>query len=570
MAKRNSQGALESLDRRLQIERKRYELEQIRLQRRITRERTVALSTFQAADKSRTNRDWRAPRKTADQAIIPDAPTMNARARQALWDDWSTRSIVHAYSRHVVGVGITPRSAAKDPDTGAPLKEFNEGIDRYWRRWARKRQWCDVAKKLTFIEAERFSVSEWVIVGNAFARIGYEPRPEVPGIRFQFFEAEQLDRNKIRNPDNGNEVRGGVEIDDYGAAVAYWVFLEGHPWEKWSTKSARVPAAEVSHLQRPERVLQTLGVTQLCASLQKSRHLDMYDLYQLIGARVQAAQCGFYRRSPGAGTGWDDTMSMGASSGDEQTDAQGKRYLEMEPGVMQELPSDVEDPHFFTPNRPGGEYQPFMQAQTDRIGAAAGLDGSTVSRDYSRGNFSSQRQGRLDTWEQCDPIQVMVIDEFGRPLRELFKTIAILERRVEAPGFFDDPAMRDAYLEDNWQGPPKQWVDPLKMMMAAKVGIDYRFTTRGRVANEQGAFIEDILRETGAELREAEEQGVPLPDAQAKAASPSTQEEPTDEDSEGAPSGREGMSSPLRAGHALIRAVERELEREIVAELLGV
>lgn len=564
MPRGNPDAALESLNRRLEIERRRYELERIRFERRLMKERVRALSTFQAADKSRTNRDWRAPQKTADQAIIPDLPTLNARARMALWNDWTTRSAVHAYCRGVVGVGITPRSAAKDPETGEPLVEFNEGIDRYWRRWARKRQWCDVARKLTFVEAERFGVGEWVIAGNAFARIAYEPRPQVPGVRFQFFEAEQLDRGKTRNPEDGNEVRGGIEVDEFGAAVAYWVFFEGHPWEKWGQKSVRVPAAEVVHLQRPERVWQTLGVTQLCASLQKSRHLDQYDIYQLIGARVEAAQCGFYRRSPGAGMGWDDYMSQGTVSGDEQTDEQGNRYIEMEPGVMRELPPDVEDPRFFTPTRPGGQYQPFVQAQVDQIGAAAGLDGSTLLRDYSRGNFSSQRQARLDVWDQCDPIQLMVIDEFGRPLRELFKTIAVIEGRVEAPGFFEDNGMRDAYLEDSWQGPPKAWVDPLKMMMAAKVGIDYRLLTRGQVANERGTFIEDIFREIGAEIREAERNGVPLPDVQGPSAAPATPEEPAGEaeNSEGAPTGRQGMG-------ALLRAVEREVERELIEELLG-
>lgn len=558
---------LAGLDRRLQIEQKRFDLDRLRLQRKIVKGQVQALSTLQAADKSRVNHDWPARKKSADQIVIPDMPTINARARMALWDDGKMRSVVHGYGRHVVGIGITPRSAAQDPETGEPLGEFNEGIDRYWRRWARNRRWCDVAHRLTFVEAERLAISEWVLVGNAFARISYEPHPQVPGVRFQFFEAEQLDRTKTKNPDNGREVRGGVEIDEYGAAVAYWVHIAAHPQEKWGGKSARIPAAEVIHLHRPERVGQTLGISQLCASLQKSRHLSQYDVYQLIAARVEAAACGFYRRSPTAGTGYDDYMSLPLASGEEANDAHGARQIEMEPGVMVPLPWDAEEPKFFTPNRPGGQYQAFNQSQTDQIGAAAGLDGSTVARDYSRGNFSSQRQARLDVWDTCDPIQLMVIDELGRPLRELFKTIAVMEGRVEAPGFFEDPAMREAYLEDNWQGPPKRWVDPLKMAMAWKVLIDYRLGTRGMAANEQGLAIEDILREFGGEIREAEEQGVPLPDVQAQAsapATPATPEEPVDEDSEGPPNGREGMS----AG-AFQAALEREIEREVIAELLG-
>lgn len=570
MAKRGD--PLASLNRRLEIERKRYELEQLKLQRGVLKERVKMLSSLQAADKSRVNHDWRAPRKSADQVILADGPTINARARIARWDDGRVRSIVHGYCRHVVGVGITPRSAAKDPETGEPLDAFNQGIDRLWRRWARNRRWADKARKFTFIEAQGFLIGEWVTVGNGFARILYEPRPEVPGIRFQFFEYEQLDTTKTRNPDTGREIRGGVEVDDYGAAMAYWVHGPAHPYERGSSGSVRIPAQEVVHLQRPERVWQTIGNTQLVASLQDSRHLSMYDQYQLIAARVEAMTCGFYRRSQGAGTGYDDSLSLPLASGEEHNDANGARQIVMEPGVMHELPWDVEDPKFLNPNRPGGQYKPFSEAKTDQIGAAAGLDGSTVARDYSRGNFSSQRQARLDVWDTCDPIQTMVVDEFGRPLREQFKVIAVLEGRVEAPGFFEDPVMREAYLEDNWQGPPKRWVDPLKMAMMWKVLIDYRLASRGQAANEQGSFIEDILREVGGEIREAEAQGVPLPDVQGAPSStgsgPATPEEPTDEDGEAPPNGKEGMASG-RSDGAFYAAIERATERQMIEELIG-
>ena len=556
----------ERLSKQLELARMRRDLDEIKLRRQVIRAQKVALSTFQAADKGRTNRDWRAPRKTADQAIIPDMPTLNARARMALWDDWTVRSIVGAYCRGVVGIGITARSAAKDPATGNPLTEFNEGIDHLWRRWAQKRRWCDVARMRTFVEAERFAVQEWVLVGNAFARISYEPNRDTVGVRFQLFEAEQLDFNKTRNGQTGNEVRAGVEIDEFGGAVAYWVSINVHPWESGKGKSVRVPAEEIIHLWRPERARQTLGVTQLCASLQKSRHLSQYDIYQLVAARLEAASCGFYRRSGVAGIGATDYMSLPSRPGEEKTDAAGARYMEMEPGMMRELPPDVEDPKFFTPNRPGGQYDPFVNAQVDQIGAAAGVDGASVSRNFTRGTYSSQRQGMLENWKQFDPVELMVIDELGRPFRETFKRFAVLEGKVKAPGFFVDPELRAAYLEDNWQGPPKEWIDPLKMMMAAKLGVDYRLITREMVANERGLFGTDIMREFGEEIREAGRQGVSLPDVQAPAkpagaAKPATAEERTEDGEEAPATGEKGTS-------ALMAALEREIEREVMFDLI--
>ena len=45
---------------------------------------------------------------------------------------------------------------------------------------------------------------------------------------------------------------------------------------------------------------------------------------------------------------------------------------------------------------------------------------------------------------------------------------AVAMGRVHAPGFFDDPIIRSAYLGTQWVGPAKGQIDELKETLAAK------------------------------------------------------------------------------------------------------
>ncbi len=523
---RTAQQILTSLQSRIEIEQARLELADLKLGRQLTRARSdglrYALSTFGAADKGRTNRDWRAPKRSADQAILGDVGTMNARARAAYRDQWAAHSGVGAYRRNVVGIGITPRSNARDPETGEPFKEFNQTIDFLWSRWARMKRFCDLERRRTFRGIQQHIVTEWVQVGEAMLRQVYVPRRDMVGLSLQLFEPEQLDVSKTKCADTGNEIRGGVEIDEFGAPVALWIYTSGHPWEGAKAKSERVPLempqsfrrATVPPLQlaihffRPDRVRQTRGYTQMSASLLQMRHLAQYIIYQLVAARGEAAWGGFLKTG-GDPADADKILSLPNAPGQTGTDATGAKEMNLEPGTFGVLPPGVE-PVFHTPNRPGGQFDPFVTSQVGQVAAGMELDFATIARDYSKGSFSSQRQGMLENDKVFDPLQLDVIDDTGRPVREAFKTFAILEGRAEAPGFFDDPVLQAAYLEDNWQGPAKHWIEPVKQGRAAQIELEWGMNTLQRILNQRNLTVEEVLRDNELAQQLAGEMGLEI------------------------------------------------------------
>lgn len=94
-----------------------------------------------------------------------------------------------------------------------------------------------------------------------------------------------------------------------------------------------------------------------------------------------------------------------------------------------------------------------------------------------------------------------LIGNFCQPVYEEWLTEAVLKGRIEAPGFFDDPAIRAAWCGADWYGDAQGQLDPLKEANAAKVRVDEGFSTREREAAE----LTGMKYETVHAIRKREE-----------------------------------------------------------------
>ncbi|HET6441237.1 MAG TPA: phage portal protein [Phycisphaerae bacterium] len=448
------------------------------------------LSTYAGAVKDRTTNDWAAKTTSADSALIPDAATLNARARAMVRDQPLGRSGADAYKRHVVGTGITCRATAKQPRTGQELESYNAMADELWDSWVADPGAVDIEGRKTFLGFQRLGIKEFVTVGECLLVTSYVPRPDQVGLVLQALEPEQLDTTKWR-AEGGNEIRGGVEIDTYGRAVAYHLHTTSHPGDSYrKAASTRVPADRVLHLMDPDRVRQTRGVTRFSAVLKTLYHSSMYKDFELIAKRMEA--CIGLAHTSGSGEAWP--LGTRPPAGDDAVDARSNPEFQMEPGMIARLGPD-ETMALLNPQRPGANYGPYIKGLETEIGAGLGLDYSTLLKDYSVGVFSSQLQARLELWAETDPLQLLMTDLWLRPIRNEFITLAVTEGRLDAPGFYEDARMRAAYLSASWRGPAKRWIDPAKQAAAAKIALSLRLTTLRDICNEMNQDWREVLRQ---------------------------------------------------------------------------
>ncbi|MCH7863158.1 MAG: phage portal protein, partial [Proteobacteria bacterium] len=82
---------------------------------------------------------------------------------------------------------------------------------------------------------------------------------------------------RLRNQDNGNEIRRGVEIDANGRTVAYWLYPR--PPSDLNTLISRPKRHEAKnflHLFNQKRIGQTRGVSDFAPIVQSMKDLNFY------------------------------------------------------------------------------------------------------------------------------------------------------------------------------------------------------------------------------------------------------------------------------------------------------
>ncbi len=477
------------------------------------------LSSFDAAKKTRVEADWSSGNKSADTAIVPDYPTLLARARAAERDDWAAASIIDGHQRHAVATGIKPRCNARDLESNEVMLDFASSTDWLFRRWAQKPIFCDQERRKTFAQMQALVDRELNVAGGAFALLNYQPRPDMVGLTIQLIEPEQLDTARYKSEDGQREVRYGIEIDEFGAAVAFWLYLKGHPldtsYRTW--KSTRVPAERMLHVMRQERVRQTHGVPRLHAILRDLWHLKMYEEYTLHRARMEACMGAAIERDINA----DPTQFKGLLTGDadDEADANANPQWNFEPGMLWDLPAGRKVT-FNNPQTPGGQHEPYIRRKIIQAAAGAGLDYPTVSRDFAGNTYAGQRQGLLETWAETDAETLLLIDLFVRPVWEAFVTYAILEGRLKAPRFNESDDWKAAHLDVICQPPAKAWIDPANQAAAAKIALEQRLTSLKDVATEQGMDWRELLQDIAEVEKAAAELGIYLPSSESQKQAP--------------------------------------------------
>jgi lambda family phage portal protein len=485
------------------------------------------LSTYAAADRGRRNKDWRASPASADLSIIPDAELLNSRARQMVRDSWIAKAAIRSASRNVVGKGIIPVPAAKDL-RGNLLTELNATAQKLFWEWASNRLFCDVEKRQTFWQKQSLTIEERFTVGEHFIVWSYEPNSYTVGLRLQSFEPEQLDLTVQSYGDN--EVRGGVEVDVNGAAVAYH-FYTRNPSDylsRYAYRSIRIPRERVLHYFKQERVLQTRGVTPLAPVLQRIRDFHRRDDAEMWVAIMEACiGMVIIRNQPTSSSGFP---TFAPASGDTGQTTSGMRTMDFVPGMVPEL-QPGEDVKPFTPTRPGGTYEPFSRMTLRGVGAGIGMSYEQVTRDFSQGTYSSQRQGMLEDNKEWGVEQDMLIDGVIAPIFELFWRFSALEGRYDGISGFDMGEFLDnptRFTDAEYVPPPQTWIDPEKEINAFVEGVKNRIITREEIVTARGGRFQQTLQKIAAEKQLAESLGLSLPEEMEASQSPIAPQKPSE------------------------------------------
>ncbi len=402
-------------------------------------------------------------------------------------------------------------------------KEFSSALDAHWRSWSDDPgHYCDAARNMTFGQMCRVAFRHELVDGDALAVMQWIPARLGLG-RARYCTAVQLvDPDRLSNPNqvfDSQITRGGVEVDEYGAAIAYWIrkahqgdwfsAAESQSWERVQRETRWGRPVVVHHFVGERAGQHRGGAGIFTPIMQRLKMLVKYDETEVDAALINAI-FGAYIESPFDPSLVQQAMGEGGALPEEdvvsgyqtgRADFHRERRLSVNGAQIQAL-YPGEKMGVIAAARPAGNFADFESAILRNVASGLGLSAQQVSNNWSDVNYSSARAAMLEAWKTLARRRHDFAAGFAAKVRtawleECFDTDDLPMPLGEVPQFLECPT---AYARCKWLGPGKGAVDPKAEVEGSILKIAAGLSTYEiEVAELMGEEYEDIFHQRGEE-----------------------------------------------------------------------
>lgn len=432
---------------------------------------------FAGAQSDRLTGDWNPGTTTRNDLIQRGLRTMRSRSRQLVNDNEHAKKILQLHQDNIVGLGFGLTVEAQDDD-GSLDVAANNAIKAAWDEWSKPEN-CTVRRKRTWWHIQRSIVRCEPQAGEVFLRL-------VPGFKNKFRFAVQLinpdcvDEELNKELPNGNRVRMGVETNQWGEPVAYYI-RQRNPYDSvggmFMTKHERVPAEEIIHKFTPLGEEDELrGVPLFHAPMKGMHNLEEYDEAAMFAARIGAANAGFF----------EEMADSNAPYEGDGEDELGDTKVDIEPGQALKLPRGIKFTQMDA-KYPHELYADFVKVRLRTLAAGVpGINYNQLAGDYESVNYSSLRAAFLESQDAFKALQKDFIDTVATPVFSQWLKMALLAGAIQING---RPLPREKFEKFN---KPKfvprgfPWVDPEKEVGAAERAVKRGYTSKTAIILEKG------------------------------------------------------------------------------------
>lgn len=474
------------------------------------------LRSYAGAESNRLTNHKKPRNLAADQELLgPNgADAMRAWSRAMVRDNAYAWNVVDTIVSNVIGDGITAQSTL-ETEEGDDVEDVNDIRDSLFS------QWCEVADingQLTFSEIQVLCQREIAEAGEVLVRIIKTPGKEYKGISrpvplaLELIEADRLtlerDTYKASVNRNGrNSVVRGVELDDKGKPVAYWIYPQ-HPNSPYSISNItpeRVPASEVLHLFRKDRVGQTRGISWFAPVMSPMRDLGIYIDNELQSSAISSC----------FGVVIKSSTPIGSllPPGGETTDTNGNSLEYIEPGMVTRLRPE-EDISVINPARPNSSAEPWINLMLRGVAAGTGTNYEAIAKDFSSTSYSSSRSSKLEDRARNKRWQNYIVWHLCQPVWDAFCDAASLTGEEGFPTATELLAERRKVAPVEWQLPEQEWVDPASEQNAAESSLKSFTNTAQNVLGSRGLSYRGVYYQCAKERKLRMKLGLLTPEEQ--------------------------------------------------------
>ena len=486
--------------------------------------------------------DWNPAIRSPDAEINPFRDRMVARSRDLTRNHgWAAGGIVRILD-NVVGThlrllsqpdyrALATRFGVKAFDVQWAT-EFRQAAEALWRGYAdNPGRWNDVGRTWTMGQMFRVGLRHKLIDGDNLVLAYWFPDRVGYGAADYATAFLLVDPDRLSNPYvalDSKFMRGGVEVDEWGAPIAYHV-RNAEPYDWYNTLEAnrweRIPREDpdgwrrVIHDFDADRAGQHRGVGIFVPVLAHMKMLARYYGVELQQATL-AATFGTFVKSPYDPALVEDAMGAGGGG---LTDAELSVYQDLRADFNRESPAMLngarmpvlfpgESIETVASAHPHANFGAFAHEMLCVFASATGVSVEQVTQDWSKTSYSSARAALMETWKTLQRRRAEFATNTASPCYSLWLREAMeageLPLPAGAPDFVEAAA---AYSRCRWLGPARGWVDPTKEPAGAVLRMESGTSSLEIEAAEQGLDWEEVAHQRAIEEQTYRDLGIAPP-----------------------------------------------------------
>lgn len=457
---------------------------------------------------------WNPIKSSAKSDINAHLDILRSRAADQVINTPIGSAAIATTTQYTVGAGLKvfPKIKYKmldmEPDEA---EEWNKKASAEFDLWASSKL-CDIRKRNNFYDLQEILYKAYMTDGDSFAlfRRGYNENMPYT-LRIQAIEGNRVSNPmgqdyygitgplsvEMLAPNGVNKIVNGVEVDKDGAVEAYWIsnkvpydpveINRATNWTRIEAFGQLVGKPNVLHICHDERPEQYRGVPYLAPVLTALKQVSRYADAELVAAIMRSFFTLFFTSTGKSSVAGDISGVLGASTYEgEGTDPQepvvNASEYHLGPGTINALPKNID---VKSVGVDGGQatFDSFVTQFVKQISASLNIPYEVLMKSFTS-SYSASRAALLQAWEQFKLRRAWFTRDFCQPVYEMWLVEAVATGRLEAPGFFSDPAIRFAYSNAEWYGPSMSILDPIKDVNGAALRIQYGLSTPEREAAE--------------------------------------------------------------------------------------
>ncbi|MBG9548395.1 phage portal protein [Cytobacillus firmus] len=436
-----------------------------------------------ASTKKKSLLGWFSRPGSALEDIEYNITTLRSRSRDLVMGAPLATGAIKTARTNVIGSGLKLNAQIDAEYLNMSREEATQWetkVEREFALWAESIH-CDAQRMNNFYELQQLAFISMLMSGDCFSLLPVIPRKGMPyDLRVQLLEAD-----RVCNPDThfsklDSKLVNGVEINDFGEIVAYYV-ARSHPgsislnnkWVRIEKFGPNTGRPNIIHLMESERPEQRRGVPILAPVMESLKQLSRYSEAELMAAVINGMYSVFITQ---------ETNNAGSDFGgipqEDLVDDDDDTTIELGSGTVHFLEPN-EKIQESNPGRPNPNFDGFVTSICRQIGAAVEIPYELLLKHFTA-SYSASRGALLEAWKMFRMRREWFANDFCQPIYEEFLAEGIAKGRIYAPGFFTDPLARKAYCGSEWNGPSQGQLDPLKEVNAAEKRVANGFSTRAR------------------------------------------------------------------------------------------